>query len=214
MNSKIKTLLGLSLLVALLGGAYFAYQALSARNAPVRFVPGPMPTPTDSTKATPVAQQTEEGEADPAEDDGENEYPDAIDFSVYDAEGNTVKLSDFFGKPIIINFWTTWCTYCVEEMPMFEEAWKQYGDQVQFLMIDCVDGQRETQEKGERFIQEKGFSFPVYYDTDGLASYIYSVYSLPTTVFINTDGKVIVYYPSMLTSELLQKGIELILPAE
>lgn len=141
----------------------------------------------------------------------EEEKLAAFDFTVYDAEGKEAKLSDFFGKPIVINFWTTWCPYCVEEMPVFEQAFKKYGDEIQFLMIDCVDGQRETQAMGESFIEEKGFTFPVYYDTEGNASETYQVYSLPTSVFIDKDGIIIVYYPGGLTAEMLQQGIDLVL---
>lgn len=135
----------------------------------------------------------------------------AFDFTVYDTDGNAVKLSDFFGKPVIINFWATWCPYCIEEMPVFEEKYKTYGDDIHFLMIDSVDGQRETIEKGEKFINEKGYTFPVYFDSDFEASYAYQAYSLPTTVFIDKDGYIVAYHPGMLTESLLQKGIDLIL---
>jgi thiol-disulfide isomerase/thioredoxin len=151
----------------------------------------------------------------PAEEGGSQDETEdklaAIDFTVYDAQGNEIKLSDFYGKPIIINFWATWCPYCVEEMPVFEEAYRKYGDDIHFLMIDDVDGQRETQAKGERFIQEKGFTFPVYYDTEGFAGYTYQVYSLPTSVFIDSEGYIVIYYPGQLTAEMLQRGIDYVL---
>ncbi len=221
MNSKLKTLLGIILFAALLGGAYYAYQMLSAKNVPGKFgqnleVPTQKPTPAGDEKAevTPAAEQTPQAETDPAENNNADENPDAIDFTVYDAAGNEVKLSDFYGKPIIINFWTTWCPYCIEEMPYFEEAWKKYGEEINFLMVDCVDGDRETQEMGESYIEKNGFTFPVYYDTTEIAAYTYQIYSLPTSVFIDSEGKILVYYPGRLTAEMLQKGIDLILPAQ
>lgn len=176
--------------------------------------PAATATPDETPDVTPAA--TAKPDEAPAEEDGsQSEEEDklaAFDFTVFDAQGNAVKLSDFFGKPIIINFWTTWCPYCVEEMPVFEEAYREYGDDIHFLMIDCVDGQRETQAMGESFIQEKGFTFPVYYDTKEEAGYTYQVYSLPTSVFIDAEGYVIVYYPGALTADMLQQGIDLILP--
>lgn len=221
MNSKLKALLGMILFIAMLGGVYYAYRTLSVKNIPGKFgqaieVPTQKPTPGEDEKAeaTPAAEQPSQPETDPAENNETDDYLDAIDFTVYDAAGNEVKLSDFYGKPIIINFWTTWCPYCIEEMPHFEEAWKKYGEEIHFLMIDCVDGDRETQAMGESYIAENGFTFPVYYDTTEIAAYIYQIYSLPTSVFINSDGKVIVYYPGGLTAEMLQKGIDLILPAQ
>ena len=60
----------------------------------------------------------------------------APDFTMEDANGKTVKLSDFQGKPVVLNFWTSWCGYCKEEMPYFESAYKEYGDRVQFIMLN------------------------------------------------------------------------------
>ena len=56
----------------------------------------------------------------------------AFDFTVYNQEGEQVNLSDFFGKPIILNFWATWCPYCVQEMPVFEEYFNKYKDDIHF----------------------------------------------------------------------------------
>jgi len=223
MNSKVKTVLGIVLFILLLGGAYYAYHALSEKNKPDLLEPSKsennQPSPTgsldESSDVTPAATvMPDDASAEDGSSQGEAEDKlAAFDFTVYDAQGNEAKLSDFFGKPIIINFWATWCPYCVEEMPVFEEAFLKYGDDIQFLMIDCVDGQRETQAMGESFIQEKGFTFPVYYDTEENAGYTYQVYSLPTSVFIDRDGYILVYYPGRLTADMLLQGIDMILPA-
>ncbi|MBP7176757.1 MAG: redoxin domain-containing protein [Thermoclostridium sp.] len=236
MNAKIKTLFGIVLFVVLMGGAYLAYNNLGAKNrpdlsAPVQKENNPPPqaaipdessepaiteNPDKPAHVTPTESAIPDEET-AKEDDSQTEAVEklaALDFSVYDAQGNEVKLSDFFGKPIVINFWATWCPYCVEEMPVFEQAFQKYGNEIQFLMIDSVDGQRETQAKGERFIQEEGFTFPVFFDTDGSASFAYEVYSLPTSVFIDPDGYVIVYHPGGLTADMLQQGIGYIYSGE
>mgnify|MGYP002512586036 CR=1 FL=1 len=59
----------------------------------------------------------------------------AKDFTVYDIDGNPVKLSDFRGRPIVLNFWASDCYYCVQEMPDFQNAYEKYGDEVVFLMV-------------------------------------------------------------------------------
>lgn len=117
----------------------------------------------------------------------ETETVMAPDFIVYDADGNPVSLSDFAGKPVVMNFWATWCGYCVKEMPEFEEAYKKYGDEVVFMMIN-VTGGNETKEKAMEFIEENGYTFPVYYDTDLSATYAYGAYSLPATGFVTKSG--------------------------
>ena len=136
---------------------------------------------------------------------------EAPDFTVYDVEGNAHKLSDFRGKPVILNFWATWCGYCEMEMPDFEEAYKQYGDQIHFLMVDVTDGQQETVEKASTFIAEKGYTFPVYYDTAMEASSAYGTGGLPVTYLMNAEGHLVAWQQGMLTADTLQKGIDMLL---
>ena len=84
----------------------------------------------------------------------------AVDFTVTDREGNTVKLSEFFGKPIIINFWATWCGPCKSELPVFDEAYRKYGEGVTFLMVNLTDGYRDTVEAVKAFIEDNDYTFP------------------------------------------------------
>ena len=138
----------------------------------------------------------------------ESEYA-APDFTVIDENGNDVKLSDFKGKPVVINFWTTWCGYCVMEMPDFDEAAKKHTD-VQFLMINVTDNQGETVEYATEFIEEQGFEFELFFDVYQDASLTYGVNSYPRTYFINADGELVTYAAGMIDAESLERGIELI----
>ena len=144
-------------------------------------------------------------------DDASSQRQQAVDFTVFDAEGQEVKLSDFFGKPVVVNFWATWCGYCKQEMPDFQEVYEEYKDQVHFLMIQSTDGSRETKEMGEAYIQEEGYSFPVYYDENREAVYVYSVYSLPTTILLDAEGRVAAYNPGLVEKEPLTAAIETLL---
>jgi len=110
----------------------------------------------------------------------------APDFSVINGEGEELKLSDKFGKPIILNFWATWCGPCRSELPAFEELYKKYGDEIEFMMINLDDSQIEA----ESFISENNYTFPVVYDTKYEASYIYGASSIPLTVIIYDDGTI------------------------
>lgn len=185
MSNKAKTLSILLLLVAFLGMAYVAYDALSERFKPIPQIP--------------VAEGEAPGEAE--------DYP-APDFTVYDAEGREVKLSDFKGTPVVINFWASWCPPCREEMPYFNEVYKIEKDNVQFLMIDLVDGQRETIEKGQAYVDEEGFEFPVYFDTRSDAAYNYGISSIPTTIFIDAEGNLVTGYKGAIDKAALMAGIE------
>jgi thiol-disulfide isomerase/thioredoxin len=128
---------------------------------------------------------------------------------VLDKEGNAVQLSDFAGKPVVLNFWATWCGYCKVEMPDFDQAYKEYPDVV-FMMIDATDGVYETREKADAYVKEQGFSFPVYYDVSSLAQNAYVISGYPTTVFINAQGDVVAKETGMISYETLIAGIKLI----
>jgi len=139
----------------------------------------------------------------------EKEKTKAPDFTVLDQEGNEVKLSDMEGKPVVINFWASWCSPCKDEMPHFENVYNELGDSVQFMMIDLADGFQETIESGTAYFSEHGFLMPLFFDTTGEASGKYGITGIPTTIFIDKDGYLITHAVGGIDEELLRKGIEL-----
>ena len=134
----------------------------------------------------------------------------APDFTVLDASGKEVNLSDFRGKPVVVNFWATWCGYCVKEMPAFEEVYQQLGSDIHFLMINVTDGVQETVDKASDFITDSGYTFPVYYDTQYSATRTYGAYSLPMTFFFDAEGYAIAQARGAIDKETLLRGIEMI----
>ena len=69
---------------------------------------------------------------------------DAADFTVYDKDGNAVKLSDFEGKPVVVNFWASSCQPCQLEMPYFQSAYETYHDEIAFLMVNLCGYNNDT----------------------------------------------------------------------
>ena len=134
----------------------------------------------------------------------------APDFTVYDIDGKEVKLSDFFGKPIVVNFWASWCGPCKMEMPDFQEKYLELEGEVHFLMVNMTDGARETVETATAFLAESGFTFPVLFDSAYEASATFGVYSLPTTLFIDKTGIPIAQATGAIDAATLQKGIDMI----
>lgn len=115
----------------------------------------------------------------------------AEDFTVQDWEGGQVSLSDYYGKPIVVNFWATWCGPCKSELPAFDNAYAAYQDEITFLMVNMTDGYSETVAGTKQFIEENGYSFPVYFDTSYEAYQAYGVTAIPMTLFIDANGKLI-----------------------
>jgi len=132
------------------------------------------------------------------------------DFTVYDVDGNEVQLSDYFGKPVVLNFWASWCRPCRMEMPDFEEIYGKYGEEINFLMVNLTDGSRETVESAEKFVEEQMFTFPVYYDTKRNAATSYGVSSIPVTYFIDEEGYGVAHGRGMLDAEIIEQGINMI----
>ena len=134
------------------------------------------------------------------------EFPD---ITVYDWDGNAVRLSDFRGKPVVLNFWASWCVPCKQGHPNFNELYKKLGDEVNFVMVNMTDGVRETEETAKTYFEGSGYSFPVYFDSAQNAAYTLGISSIPLTFFIDEKGHGIVYASGTLSEEIIQYGIDL-----
>lgn len=190
MNNKKGILILLVILVALIAAARAAYSYFG-----------------DGLSMDNLAAQEQTVSADETEEEVSYAAPD---FTVYDGEGSEVRLSDFLGTPVVLNFWASWCGPCKMEMPDFQAKYEELDGAVQFLMINATDGGRETVDTAKAFIAESGYSFPVFYDTDYSAIYAYGVNAFPTTYFIDAEGNLAAYGQGAMSAETLQTGIDMI----
>ncbi len=207
MKKKYSLIIILIVLIAVILGASFAYNHLAKKGGAQNLVSNGEAVNND---ALGEQEQANNDDADNTGANGSNQTAPSLDFSVMDRDGNTVKLSDFQGKPVILNFWASWCGPCRAEMPDFDEMYAQYRDDIHFVMVNATDGSRETVESAQEFIDEAGYSFPIYFDTELEAATIFQAYSLPTTYFIDAHGQPIAKATGTITKDVMQQGIDMI----
>ena len=197
MNSKKTLILAAIALIVLLAGAYRLYAMLGSRQERAQL-------------ATAAPQETETTSL--GENVAETTVPavTAPDFTVYTLDGIPVSLSDFFGKPIVLNFWASWCGPCKRELPDFQEVYDEVGSDVQFLIVNMTDGSRETVESASAYLVDQGYTFPAYYDTQFSAAMAYGVSAIPCTYFIDARGCAVARSTGAIDAETLKKGIGMI----
>ena len=137
--------------------------------------------------------------------EGKGNLKKAEDFMVVNIDGKYVKLSDMLGRPVVVNFWASWCS-----LRNAGVVGLRNGTAVAFMMVDLVDGNRETREKGLEFITSRGYRFPVYFDMYQEAAKAYGITSIPMTLFIDKDGYIVTKAIGEGDEDTLKKGIELI----
>ena len=188
MKSNIKLIASVVVLISIIAGASLLYNKLADDYG--------------NDNLAPVTTASNTGTS-------QNNTYAAPDFTVLDKDGNEVKLSDFKGKPVVLNFWATWCSYCKEEMPDFQKAYENYPE-VQFLMVNATDGVQETMPVAKEYIKDNGFTFDVFFDTKMEAVTNYRVTGFPMTYFIDADGNLVTYANGRIDYSILEKVISMI----
>jgi len=117
--------------------------------------------------------------------------------------GETIDLTQFRGKPLVVNFWATWCRPCYEEHPVLVSNAQMMQGQVQFLGVVFQD----KEEKIQQFLNERGTAYPTLVDQAGKTAIAYGVGGVPETFFLNKDGKVVAKFEGPIDPESLQQNV-------
>ena len=132
----------------------------------------------------------------------------APSFTLKLLDGKDFNFADYKGKPVLINFFASWCLPCREEMPVLEKIVQQYGSKgVVFLGIAIDD----TEEKMKDFVAKYGVTFPVGLDKTATIQKSFGIYGIPTTYFIDKQGVINYSHSGSVTEELLQHELDKLL---
>ena len=204
MNKKPLLILCLILALVLIGaGALYNSLAGSVQLGGLVTTPTETQAPTQVPTETAPEEPTETTETQPTEPSAHI----APDFLLLDMEGNEVTLASFFGKPIILNFWASWCGPCKMEMPEIQKFYDKYGQEIHFLLVSVDD----SLDAAKTFISDSGYTFPVYFDTNMECAYGYGVSGIPMTFFIDKEGNLISGKSGMISEDDLDRRIQTIL---
>jgi thiol-disulfide isomerase/thioredoxin len=105
-----------------------------------------------------------------------------------DLEGRTVRLSDFHGDVVVLNFWATWCPPCIDEMPSLEKLQRALGEKGLHVLAAAVD---ENLEDVARFREEYELSLPILHDRGGKTAHSFSTFKYPETYVVGRDGRLV-----------------------
>lgn len=201
MAKPLLVLIGLALV---LGCAYAGYSLFSANRTEDEVAR----TQAQDEQPAETGRSEEAGPA--AGDAAQAQLLADHDAMVYTDTDEAITLTGIAdGSPLVINFWATWCPYCVQELPDFQDIYHEYGDRVAFAFIDAADGSRETVSGTVAWLAENGYDdLPVYYDTKTEASSAFGAWSLPTTVVVSADGEILAVQVGMIDPAALRNVLD------
>lgn len=196
MNKKLMYFIAVLAGIAIFVGIYFLYGELSSQYTPDNIA---------------VSQNNSRSKNNPVNsgDTGKEKNYEVSNFTVYSSDGKRVELWNCIGKPIILNFWASWCGPCQSEMPEFEAAFKENPD-IMFMMVNVTTSSYETISSAKEFIDDSGYTFPVYYDIDGEAAERYGINAIPATFLIDKNGHLVASVTGSMGKEDMEECLSLL----
>ena len=121
-------------------------------------------------------------------------------------ESRFVSLEDYRGRPVVLNFWASWCVPCRKEMPALQEVSEEVQDRIAFVGVNHQDSRRDAL----GFLDETGVRFAAGYDPQGGIATAYGLYGMPTTIFISPDGRILERHRGEISEAELRRKLELL----
>lgn len=126
------------------------------------------------------------------------------DFTLKDVNGELVRLSDYKGRPVLINTWATWCPPCKAEMPLLNQYYQSHAEEG-FVILAINAG--DTQAEAASFVLQNGLKFPVLLDPETQLLNQMNIHSFPTSILVGKDGKVKSIHVGLLTEASIEAEI-------
>lgn len=163
--------------------------------------------PIDEKETVKTAKKAEMPSPNGKEDTASQVEYKAPDFKLKTLEGKTVRLSDYVGKKVILNFWATWCPPCKEEVPHMQKVYEEYKNQGVEILAVNVTNKEGGKGAVAQFVKEHGLTFKVLLDKEGVVGSTYQVLTLPTTYMIDTKGNMVDIIEGPMNETLMKKLI-------
>ena len=128
----------------------------------------------------------------------------APDFELTNLKGQSIRLGDFRGRPVLINFWATWCSYCLQELPVIEKYYERYASEINVLAIEVGDSLTDVRS----IVTQYGFTFLVLRDPDSDVFQQYRLDSFPVTFVLDTEGTVVIKHQGYMSENKLVEYLD------
>lgn len=161
---------------------------------------------TEAESVAPEEQVTESEVEEPLAE--ERVLPEAFDFTLTSSLGEEISLSDYEGKIVFLNFFTTWCVYCDQEMPDFQKVYDENNGDVVFLLVDVFSSEKIDREGVIAWYEERGYTMPMVIDEESVTADLYPVRAFPTTFVVNREGDVFGYLEGAMSLEMVESVIQ------
>ena len=152
-----------------------------------------------------IGPVTEAGEAGP--ETGIRKGRLAPDFALEDLQGNTVRLSDFRGKKVLVNFWASWCPPCKAEMPHLQKFYGEYQSKDVVILGVNLTAIEKHPDNAQKFAQAQQLTFPIVLDREGAVMQTYQVYAYPTTYVLDSDGVIREIFQGAMTYDMMKETV-------